>query len=181
METITIIYTIAAIIAILAIIYVYLYNRLQDFKLKIDEAESILDEDLRNKYDEVYELQSVVLKISKVNEKEFQELDNIKKEDISNFELDRKVIEVFNKLETIINDYEKIQTKKEVIDLLNEIKKLDARIESAKLFYNKYINESNSMVRKFPSNIIAKIHKIQIKNFYDNKDLNDEIVKDFKL
>lgn len=181
METITIIYTIAAIIAILAIIYVYLYNRLQDFKLKIDEAESILDEDLRNKYDKVYELQSVVLKISKVNEKEFQELDNIKKEDISNFELDRKVIEVFNKLETIINDYEKIQTKKEVIDLLNEIKKLDARIESAKLFYNKYINESNSMVRKFPSNIIAKIHKIQIKNFYDNKDLNDEIVKDFKL
>jgi hypothetical protein len=37
------------------------------------------------------------------------------------------------------------------------------------------------MVRKFPSNIIAKIHRIQIKNFYDNKDLNDETIKDFKL
>ena len=174
-------FTIAAVIAILALIYAYLYNRLQDFKLKIDEAESILDEELRNKYDKVYELQTTVLKLSKVNEKEFQELDNIKKEDISNFELDRKVIEVYNKLETIINDYEKIQTKKEVIELLNEIKKLDARIESAKLFYNKYINESNTMVRKFPSNIIAKIHRIQIKNFYDNKDLNDDTVKDFKL
>lgn len=181
MDMITLFFTIAAVIAILALIYAYLYNRLQDFKLKIDEAESILDEELRNKYDKVYELQTTVLKLSKVNEKEFQELDNIKKEDISNFELDRKVIEVYNKLETIINDYEKIQTKKEVIELLNDIKKLNARIESAKLFYNKYINESNTMVRKFPSNIIAKIHRIQIKNFYDNKDLNDDTVKDFKL
>ena len=56
-----------------------------------------------------------------------------------------------------------IDLKKEVIELLNDIKKLDARIESAKLFYNKYINESNTMVRKFPSNIIAKIHRI-VKN-----------------
>ena len=181
METITIIFTIAAVIAIFAIIYVYIYNRLQDYKLKIDEAESILDENLRNKYDKVYALQTVVLKMSKVSEKEFQDLDNIKTEEISNFDLDRKVIEVYSKLETIINDYEKIQNNKEVIDLLNEIKKLNEKIDSAKLFYNKYINESNSMVRKFPSNLIAKIHKIKIKNFFDNKDLNDNEINDFKL
>ena len=181
MTILTVALTLLAIAGILAIIYVYLYNRLQDYKLKIDEAERILDEDLRNKYDKVYELQKIVLKISKVNEKEFTELDNIKKEEISNFDLDRKVIEVFNKLNTIINDYEKIQNKKEVNELLHEIKRLDEKIESAKLYYNKYIGESNEMVRKFPSNLIAKIHKIKIKNFYDNKDLNDLEINDFKL
>ena len=181
MKIITILVTIILIATILATIYVYLYNRLQDYKLKIDEAESILDENLRNKYDKEFELQTVVLKMSKVNEKEFQELENIKNEDISNFDLDRKLIQIFNKLETIINDYEKIQNKKEVINLLNEIKRLDEKIDSAKLFYNKYINESNSMVRKFPTNFIAKIHHIKIKNFYDNKDLNDLEINDFKI
>ena len=40
------------IIACLVLIcYVYYYNKLQDCKLKIDEAESIVDESLREKYD----------------------------------------------------------------------------------------------------------------------------------
>ena len=181
MTTITIIITIIAIIAILTMIYIYLYNRLQDYKLKIDEAERILDENLRDKYDKVLELQPIVLKMSKVNEKEFTELEETKNEEISNFDLDRKIIQVFNKLNTIINDYEKIQNKKEVINLLNEIKRLDEKIDSAKLYYNRYITDSNSMIRKFPSNIIAKIHNIKIKNFYDNKDLNDDEINDFKL
>ena len=181
MTAITIIFTIAALIAILALIYAYLYNRLQDYKLKIDEAESILDENLRKKYDKVYELQTTVVKLSKVNENEFKELDEVNKEDISNFDLDRKVIKVYGKLDTIINDYEKIQSKKEVNDLLTEIKVLDEKIDSAKLYYNKYIGESNSLVRKFPTNLIAKIHHIKVKNFYDNKDLNDLEVNDFKL
>ncbi len=181
MTIITIIITALAIIAILTMIYVYLYNRLQDYKLKIDEAESILDENLRDKYDKMLELQPIVIKMSKVNKSEFNELDEIKNEEISNFDLDRRLIQVFNKLNTIINDYEKIQNKKEVINLLNDIKRLDEKIDSAKLYYNKSITESNSMVRKFPSNLIAKIHHIKVKNFYDNKDLNDTLINDFKL
>ena len=30
-------------------------------------------------------------------------------------------------------------------------------------------------------NIIAKFHNISIRNFFDNKDLNDDIINDFKL
>ena len=181
MTIINFLVTVLLIGVILASTYAYLYNRLQDYKLKIDEAESILDENLRNKYDKLLELQEVVLKMSNVNEKEFEELASIKDENISNFDLDRKLIHIFSKLETIINDYEKIQNKKEVINLLNEIKRLDEKIDSAKLFYNKYIGESNGMVRKFPTNFIAKFHHIEIKNFYDNKDLNDLEINDFKL
>ena len=48
-------------------------------------------------------------------------------------------------------------------------------------FYNKYTSKSNELVRKFPSNIIAKFHNISIRNFFDNKDLNDDIINDFKL
>ncbi len=181
MNILTIIITLLAIAAILAMIYIYYYNRLQDFQLKINEAESILDENLRKKYDKVLELQKKVLKVAKVNDEEFKELENIKKEDISNFDLDRKVIEIFNKLDTIISDYEKLRNKKEINDIVNEIKRLDEKIESAKLYYNKYVTLTNLMIRKFPSNLIAKIHKIEIRNYFDNKDLNDDVINDFKL
>ena len=65
--------------------------------------------------------------------------------------------------------------------MLNDIKRIDEKLTSAKDFYNKYITESNALVLKFPSNIVALIHKIKQKNFFDNKDLNDEEINDFKL
>ena len=55
------------------------------------------------------------------------------------------------------------------------------QINAAKKFYNKYTSKSNELVRTFPSNIIAKFHNISIRNFFDNKDMNDDIIDDFKL
>ena len=60
-------------------------------------------------------------------------------------------------------------------------KRINEKITSAKSFYNKYITESNELVRKFPSNIVAKFHNVKIKYFFDNNDMNDEEINDFKL
>ena len=37
------------------------------------------------------------------------------------------------------------------------------------------------MVKKLPSSMVAKMCKYKEKNYYDGKDLNDDIIKDFKL
>ena len=48
-------------------------------------------------------------------------------------------------------------------------------------YYNENIVEYNKYVRKFPYNIIGIILKYKEKPFFDNKDLNDENIKDFKI
>ena len=181
MELLYALLIILILICLLAIVYIFFYNRLQDFKLRIDESEAILDESLRNKYDIIVEIKNLINKVAKNNKINFKDIDKLKKEEISNFDLDRKLSDYMNLIDQICNDYKSVQQSKELNEKLDDIKRIDEKITSAKSYYNKNISECNELVRKFPSNIVAKFHNIKIKNFFDNKDMNDEIINDFKL
>ncbi len=181
MELLYAILIILVLFCLLAIVYIFYYNRIQDIKLKIDEAEVILDENLRKKYDTIVEIKSLINKVAKNNKINFKDIDNLKKEDISNFDLDRKLDEYIGLINQIFNDYKSVKDNNDLNEKMDEITRIDEKITSAKAYYNKYISESNELVRKFPSNIVAKFHNITIKNFFDNKNLNDEDINDFKL
>ena len=163
------------------IFYIVYYNALQDCKTKIDESESMIDEALRSKYDILLKLESLIktnIKETKINFKDFNDL---KKESISNFQLERKLVDTVLLINKIQDDFPKLEEIKEYRELLNDIRVMDERINASKKYYNKYTSKSNELVRKFPSNIIAKFHNITIRNFFDNKDMNDDIINDFKL
>ena len=163
------------------IVYIFYYNKLQDCKLKIDESENIIDERLRNKYDLLVNISKVIEDHVKDEKISFKELNDLKEMEISNFDLDRKLNEFVNLINTINNDYKELDDIDEYSNLLDKIKRVDEELTAAKKFYNTYIGDSNELVRKFPSNIVAKFHNIKLKNFFDGKDMNDEIIKDFKL
>ncbi len=163
------------------ITYIVYYNALQDCKVKIDEAESMIDEALRSKYDILLKLESIIknnIKETKIN---FKDLNDLKKESISNFQLERKLVDTVLLISKIQDDFPELEEQKDYRQLLNDIRVMDERINASKKFYNKYTSKSNELVRKFPSNIIAKFHNITIRNFFDNKDMNDDIINDFKL
>ena len=48
-------------------------------------------------------------------------------------------------------------------------------------YYNDTITEYNRLVKKFPSNIIAIMYNHKEKAYYDGKNMNDDIINDFKL
>lgn len=163
------------------ITYIVYYNALQDCKVKIDEAESMIDEALRSKYDILLKLESIIknnIKETKIN---FKDLNDLKKESISNFQLERKLVDTVLLINKIQDDFPELEEQKDYRELLNDIRVMDERINASKKFYNKYTSKSNELVRKFPSNIIAKFHNITIRNFFDNKDMNDDTINDFKL
>lgn len=166
---------------IAAITYIIYYNTLQDCKVKIDESESMIDEALRSKYDILLKLESLIktnIKETKIN---FKDLNDLKKESITNFQLERKLVDTVLLINKIQDDFPELEELKDYRELLNDIRVMDERINAAKKYYNKYTSKSNELVRKFPSNIIAKFHNITIRNFFDNKDMNDDIINDFKL
>ena len=163
------------------ITYIIYYNALQDCKVKIDESENMIDESLRSKYDILLKLESLIktnIKETKIN---FKDLNDLKKESISNFQLERKLVDTVLLINKIQDDFPELEEIKDYRELLNDIRVMDERINAAKKYYNKYTSKSNELVRKFPSNLIAKFHNITVRNFFDNKDMNDDIIDDFKL
>lgn len=169
------------IVSILAIFYISNYNNLQYTKTKIEQAEGIIDETLRKKYDVVVRTSDLVKNNLQEKKEYFKEYIGLKEKRISNFEMDRSLKEAVNIIMNLKNDYPILNTNQNMKEIVSEIKILDEKLSAAIAYYNRYTNELNELIRKFPSNVIAKFHHFSIKPFFDGKDMNDEDVMDFKL
>ena len=165
----------------LVILYAYQFNKLQHSKTKINHAEMLIDESLRNRYDFLTKVDSFVKSELKNDKSFFKGLDKVKEENISNYDLDRKLTEYIVIFEQLKTDYEELGNSKTYKELATENKQIDEKLEAAKNFYNKYTSELNDLIRQFPSNVVAKMHGFEIAPFFDGKNMQDEIVDDFKF
>ena len=167
------------IVGTIAILYVITYNNLVNYKIKIEKAEGIIDENLRQKYDLIAKMNVAIKKI--VTKKDYlKDYIDLKDKRISNYELDRKLTEAMNIILEVKNDYSELDTK-EFNNDIKEINKLNETLISCKTYYNKNTTELNQIIRKFPSNIVAKIHRYKIKPFFDGKNMQDAVIDEFKL
>ena len=87
MNLFEIILLLIVILGLLAIIYASIYNNLVNYKLKIDKAEGIIDESLRQKYDIIAKLNIAIKKV--VTKKDYlKEYIDLKDKRITNYELE---------------------------------------------------------------------------------------------
>lgn len=179
MKWITLILVLIAIIGIIAIIYAVIYNNLVNIKIKIDKAEGIIDEALRQKYDLICKMNTAVKKAA--NKKDYlKEYIELKDKRISNYEMDRKLTEAYNIILEVKGDHSALDTK-EFNKEIKEMEAINETLASSKIYYNKNTSDINAIIKKFPSNLVAKIHGYKIKPFFDGKNMQDEIIDDFKL
>ena len=169
------------VVSTLALIYVINYNKLQYLKSKIEQSEQIIDETLRERYDLLCEASSIVKKVIDDKKDYFKEYTNIKSDTLSSFEMDRKLKEAFNLLNNLKDDYKEVEKNKDLKKIFESIKETNEKIAALTSYYNKNTGILNEYVRKFPSNIVAKICKIEERLFFDGKDMSDKSYKDFKL
>ena len=111
----------------------------------------------------------------------FEEIVKLRTRKISNFDLDRKLIEANNNFISLKEKYKDLKSNKEIINITKKIEELDENIIVNRDYYNKNIAEYNKLVVIFPTNIVARICKYDTKLYYDKKDMTDDDFNDFKL
>ena len=173
-------------ICILVAIYISTYNKIQDYIIKINEVEAIIDTNLRDKYDNINKSVSIIKandKISKkIDKNMFEEVVRLRNIKISNFDLDRKLIEAYNEFAVLKEKYKnELAESEEIKSISKKLENIDENLEVNREYYNKNIAEYNKLIKMFPTNIIAKLNKYEEKLFFDKKDMSDEDYNDFKL
>lgn len=168
-----------AIFALILLVNI-IYNKFQDFIIRINEVEGKIDETLRNKYDDLLKINNEVKEKIKTDKEIVDNLENIKTDEKSSFEIHRLLKESFNKLDFIKKQYKELDTE-DINKLFLEINEMDESLNAYIKYYNENIVDYNKYVRKFPFNIVGIILKYKEKAFFDNKDLNDDNIKDFKI
>lgn len=167
-------------IAIMLIIYAIFYNKIKTQILKINSAESEIDESLRTKYDIINKLIAEILQVDK-NNKNFKNVDKLKDEELSSFEFERKLYDLESQIYTIKNDNNKLQKSKTMNELWYEIININTKIKAEEKYYNENTTKYNKLVTTFPSKLIAIILRLEEKTYFDGKDMYDDNIKDFKI
>lgn len=173
--------TIIILAALIAMVYISLYNKLQFSKIRIEEAERVIIDELQNRYDLIEKSKKYIEKNTKMDLTIFSELEKSKKTNISSYDLEKKITETIATIYLIINDYPKIEEKKEFKEILRKINESDTKIDAAKSFYNKNNAKLVSLIKAFPSNIVALIHGVKIQPYYDAKEIFNEIDDGIKI
>ena len=139
------------------------------------------EKSLRKKYDDILIMKDIIIEETDVPEKSFDEVVKLKKQNLSSFDLERKLTEYNNLIIKINDDYDNLLGNIRFNNYFNELNEINQKLEAAKSFYNKYTSILNKYTKKFPSNVIAYSHNIKTRAFFDGKDMFDEDLKDFKL
>jgi len=173
------------VVCIIIGIYINYYNKLQDYVIRINEVEAILDSNLREKYDAINKCVTLINSNNMIEDetdkKLFEEIVKLRNRKISNFDLDRKLVEANNNFIGLKEKYKELKDNKDITAISKKIDEIDEGIIVNREYYNRVIAEYNKLVVVFPTNIVARICKYKEKLYYDKKDMTDDDFNDFKL
>ena len=167
-------------ICLLLIWYITIYNSYQNYIIRINESEAFIDTTLRKRFD----LLNKSIEIIKANTKEKEVLNiinELKSMKISNFDLDRKLYDAINEFDKYKENNEELKNTESFIKIELGLFESEAEIVAARKYYNDIITDYNKLLKKFPSNIVAKISGYKTKTYFDRKNMDDDDINDFKL
>lgn len=181
MNLLTFLNALFIIILFILIALVSIYNKFQTYIIRINEVEADLDATLRKRFDLLNRSINIINGNVEVEKEPLEIIIKLRSRKLSNFELDRILYDAINEFNSFKELYPELNQIESFIKISTSLIESEVEIQALRKYYNDVITKHNEMVRKIPSNIVAKMFKYKFKNYYDNKDMTDEITNDFKL
>ncbi len=169
------------IICLILIWYVNTYNKYQSLIIKINEAEANIDTTLRKRFDLLNKSINIIKGNTKIEGEVLELIVKLRSRKLSNFDLDRQLYEAINEFNYYKENYPELEKVDSLVKIESALDDSEHEINALRKYYNDTITEYNKLVRKFPSNIVAIILKYKEKTYFDGKNMNDDIINDFKL
>lgn len=178
---ILILFILIILFCVLSLVYMLMYNKLNDLIIRINEVETNIDTNLRNKYDLINRSISIIKGNTDIENKVFDEIVKLRSRKISNFELERKLTVAYNEFLTIKEKYPDLKNSEELVKITINLEDITENLYTLIEYYNNNITTYNKLITLFPTNIVAKINKYKTRLFFDRKDMSDDDYEDFKL
>ena len=166
----TIICIVIAVLALLAIGFIVIYNRFQENIIRINEVESDIDNVLRKRFDLLNKSITIIKDKLPEVENPLSSIEELHSKKMTNFDLDRALYQSINEFDSYLDKIDDSEFKKIAL-ILNET---EAELIAYRKYYNDITTDYNRLRHKFPTNIVALICKYKSRNYYDNKNVLKE-------
>ena len=150
---------IVIVILLMLIVEVIFYNQFQMAKIRISEAQNNIDILLQKKF----QLLERIKKIIEEADSKYQEepilanLLKIKHKKINNFELNKELETAWAEYKGYVDLDSSLAKLSTLKNIGFELIEIDNDLKASKKYYNNHIILYNNLVKRFPSNLVAKV------------------------
>lgn len=169
----TALYIILGVILLLALVLVSLYNRLARQKVVINEASADIETMLKQRYDMIPNLVSIVKGYAQHEKGTFEAVTELRNKAMSadsfgeKAKLEDQLSKGLSKIFALAENYPELKANTNFLDLQTSLKDLEDNIQKSRRFYNGTVRDFNTMIVVFPNNILANMLGYKAEPFFE--------------
>lgn len=176
---------ILAIVVVLVIAVIGMYNSLVQSKIKVDNAWSQIDVQLQRRFDLIPNFVETVKGYMTHEKETFAKIAELRTswantQTVSEkANLDNQLSTALKTIMAVSENYPELKSNQNFADLSEELRNTENKISFSRQFYNDTVTMYNTKLQVFPSNIIAGMFNFKARDLF--KAENDEARKNVKV
>jgi LemA protein len=166
-------YGILAVVVVLAIYLIYVYNSLVSNKNMVAEGWSGIDVQLKRRADLIPNLVETVKGYASHEDKLFRDIAELRAKSISGGSVQEQsavgqaMSQALGRLFAIAEAYPDLKADANFRDLQDKLSGVEDEIQLSRRYYNGAVRNLNTMIESFPSNIVANFFKFMKAEFFE--------------
>ncbi len=164
---------IIAVVAVLAIAMIAMYNRLVTSRVRVDEAWSDITVQLKRRYDLIPNLVNTVKGYATHEKTVFEEVTKARTEAMNaptiagKAEAENQLAGTLKSLFAVAEAYPDLKASQNFQDLQRELVDTEDKIQAARRFYNGNVRDFNIQLSVFPTNLFASAMGFTAREFFE--------------
>ena len=164
---------IAAVVAVVALAGISLYNKLVRLRNTVRSAWSDIDVQLKKRYDLVPNLVETVKGYAAHEQSLFTKVTEARAQSIratgpvETAQAENMLRDSLKSLFGVAEAYPELKANQNFLQLQAQLKEIEDTIEAARRYYNAVVRDFNTAIEQFPSNLIASQFRFEKNDFFE--------------
>lgn len=169
-----VILSVIIVICVVLIAIVSIYNKFQDYIIRINEAEVNIDAVLRKRFDLLNKSIGIIKANTSIEGDVLELIVKLRSRKLTNFELDRSLYDAINEFNTYKEQYEELKNCEAYLKIEINLIESESEIVALRKYYNDIISDYNKMVKTCPSNFVALLNHYSTKEYFDGNKIEED-------
>ena len=170
------IYVILAVIILIALYFIYIYNGFVSLKAAIDAAWSDIEVQLKRRHDLIPALVETVKGYQKYEKSTLEDIIKARSMSLNASSIEEKakaegeLSHALSKLFALAEAYPDLKANTTFLKLQNELSNIEEALQNARRYYNAVVRDYNAKIESFPDLIIAKKFNFTPREYFELED-----------
>jgi len=162
-----------AVVVIVGLWFVIIYNGFVKLKVRTNEAWSDIDVQLKRRYDLIPNLINTVKGYAKHERELFEKVTKARVSAMNAQNMQEKgqaenmLTGALKSLFAVAENYPQLRANENFLELQRELSDTENKIQAARRFYNGNVRDLNTKIQVFPDSIIAGLMNIKKREFFE--------------